>query len=381
MNLSLTREELLKPLQAVIGVVEKRQTLPILSNVHIAIKEHEQELAITASDLEVEVQARETLKQQTSDLTGSATKVITVPGRKLMDICRSLPEDSNIHLSLDQDKLIIRCGRSRFSLTTLPATDFPLLKESESATEFAIDQKSLRYLASRTHFAMAQQDVRYYLNGMLLEINDGNIKTVATDGHRLALNAVPSSIINNAFLQVILPRKGVSELLRLIDDNADEITVQISNNYARLIGKNFTFTSKLIDGRFPDYEKVLPRGGDKVVIVDREYFKQALSRASILSNEKFRGVRLQLKPGMLKIFANNPEQEEAEEEISIDYNGSELEIGFNVSYLLDVLNNLHSSQAKMTFGDSKSSLLIEEYEEGSDAGESSSLFVVMPMML
>lgn len=378
MNLSLSREFLLEPLQAVIGVVEKRQTLPILSNVHIAIKN--QEIELTASDLEVELRARKQFDAQS--LTELEPKNITVPGRKLMDICRSLPEGSNIQLSLDQDKLTIRCGRSRFSLTTLPASDFPLLKESESATEFSINQKSLIYLASRTHFAMAQQDVRYYLNGMLLEINDGNVKTVATDGHRLALNAVPSSIINNAFLQVILPRKAVSELMRLIDENEEEITVQISNNYARITGHNFTFTSKLVDGRFPDYEKVLPRGGDKIVIVNREHFKQALSRASILSNEKFRGIRLQLKAGLLKIFANNPEQEEAEEEMSINYNGSELEIGFNVSYLLDVLNNINSSSVRMTFGDSKSSVLMEEYEEGdNNGGESSSLFVVMPMML
>lgn len=368
MNIRMPRETLLNPLSAVIGVVERRQTLPILSNVYLAIKD--KKLLLTATDLEVELQARIDV-----EYTGDPIE-ITVPGRKLMDICRSLPEGSQIELTQDKEKIILRSGRSRFTLTTLPAADFPLLRENDGSAQFTIGQKDLRYLTQRTYFAMAQQDVRYYLNGMLLEINDGTIRTVATDGHRLSLNAVAAPVINNAFVQVILPRKGVIELMRLLEEADSEVAVQVSNNHVRIIGADFTFISKLIDGRFPDYEKVLPKGGDKTITVDRDVLKNALTRASILSNEKFRGIRLQLRSGLLRVFANNPEHEEAEEEISLDYNQEDLEIGFNVTYLLDILNTMNTPEVKLTFSDAKSSILVEEH-----GVDSNSLFVVMPMML
>lgn len=370
MNLTIQRETLLKPINAVIGVVERRQTLPILANIYLSIEG--QELKMIATDLEVELQSRITLDQAVA-----APIKLTIPGRKLADICRSLPEQADIELIYEQDKLLLRSGRSRFTLTTLPAADFPLQREAEQGIEFTLEQKNLRYLTQRTHFAMAQQDVRYYLNGMLLDISHNAVKAVATDGHRLSYNTVPINIDSEtAPYQVILPRKAVIELMRLLDDSDQPVAVQLSNNYVRIKGLDFTFTAKLIDGRFPDYEKVLPRGGDKSILVDRELFKQALTRASILSNEKFRGIRVHLKPGMLKISANNPEHEEAEEEISLDYQKDELETGFNVTYLLDVLNILQQPEVKITFSDGKNSILIEEPEGGGN-----SLFVVMPMML
>jgi DNA polymerase-3 subunit beta len=368
MSTSLQREELLNPLQRVIGVVEKRQTMPILGNVYLHIDD--KQLAITASDLEVELQARSSLQKSSSRLE------ITVAGRKLVDICRALPEQSTLELVVEKDKLLIRCGRSRFSLATLPTKDFPLFNANQTTPGFSIEQKNLRHLTERTAFAMAQQDVRYYLNGMLLEISEGEIKAVATDGHRLALNTLAAPVINNELLQVILPRKGVLELMRLLQDNMDEVAVEINNNHVRIVGKDFTFTSKLIDGRFPEYEKVLPNNGNKIIILEREVLKQALLRASILSNEKFRSIRVQLQPDVLRITANNPELEEAEEEISIDYKQEALEMGFNVAYLLDILNTLESNEVKITFGDATSSILIEEHDS-----DKNGLFVVMPMLL
>ena len=305
MEIQIQRENLLKPLQAVMGVVERRQTMPILANVCLAVKE--QQLSITASDLEVELQARVNLESPLN-FVGE----ITIPGKKFMDICRSLPEQSAMTLIQEKDKMIVRSGKSRFSLSTLPADDFPLVKNiKQGSVEFAINQKDLRYLIQRTHFAMAQEDVRYYLNGMLLEINNGMIKTVATDGHRLALNALALPVMNTAFMQVILPRKGVLELMRLLEDSDAEVTIQISQNHVCVKGDDFTYISKLVDGRFPDYDKVIPKNGDKIVILERDILKQALLRVAILSNEKIRGVCLQLQENVLRIFANNPELEEA----------------------------------------------------------------------
>ncbi len=226
---------------------------------------------------------------------------------------------------------------------------------------------------------MAQQDVRYYLNGMLLEVNQGNIRTVATDGHRLALNNTGSPVMNNALVQVIIPRKGIIELMRLLENHDTEVTVFVGSNHVRIHGTEFTFTSKLVDGRFPDYEKVLPRLGDKNILVERQILKEALVRASILSNEKFRGVRIQLRSGLLRITANNPEQEEAEEIIHLDYQGDDLDIGFNVNYLLDILNTVDSEKIKLSFTDSNSSVLVEESDNSQHAAQST--FVVMPLRL
>lgn len=369
MNLTIQREAILKPLQLVIGVVERRQTMPILANVLLTAEE--QNLLLTATDLEVEVVGRAILDQPVKEAAQ-----ITVPGRKLMDICRALPGQAMIDLFRDKERVILRSGSSRFVLATLPAVDFPALGSSEGQLEFSIPQKELQTLLQRTSFAMAQQDVRYYLNGMLLEINAGIIRAVATDGHRLALNTMSSPLTGNTFVQVIAPRKGIVELLRLLDNAETEVRVAIASNHVRIQSTAFTFTSKLIDGRFPDYERVLPKNGDKILMLDREIFKEALSRASILSNEKIRGIRLQLRQGFLRVLANNPEQEEAEEIINVDYQGDDLDIGFNINYLLDVLNTLHSATIKLTLGDANSSMLVEEVD-----GDGKSFFVVMPLKL
>jgi DNA polymerase-3 subunit beta len=367
MKLSISRDQLLKPLQQVCGVVEKRQTLPVLANVLLNVDGGK--LTLTGTDLEVELIAQ-------AELTGEFTEGdITVPARKLLDICKSLPSSAEIELRLDGQKLTLKSGKSRFTLTTLPATEFPNLEEGIGAFNFSISQKALRKLIDKTAFAMAQQDVRYYLNGMLFEVSNGRLRTVSTDGHRLAMCDAGASTEGDDWMQVIVPRKGVHELARLLVDEDGDVTLTLGTNHIRANVGNVTFTSKLIDGKFPDYERVLPKGGDKSILANREELKQALQRTSILSNEKYRGVRLQLTPDLLRVQANNPDQEEAEEDVTVEYAGSTLEIGFNVQYLLDVLNVLETPSAKLILGDANSSALLQ------DADSALALYVVMPMRL
>ncbi|MFC0710859.1 DNA polymerase III subunit beta [Azorhizophilus paspali] len=367
MHFTIQREALLKPLQLVAGVVERRQTLPVLSNVLLVVEK--QQLSLTGTDLEVELVGRVPLEEN------AEPGEITVPARKLMDICKSLPTDTLIDIRLDEQKLLIKAGRSRFSLSTLPASDFPTTEEGVGSLTFSLGQSKLRRLIERTSFAMAQQDVRYYLNGMLLEMNGGVLRAVATDGHRLALCSMQSGIEHADRHQVIVPRKGILELARLLTDQDGEVSIVLGQHHIRATTGEFTFTSKLVDGKFPDYERVLPRGGDKKVFGDRQLLREAFSRTAILSNEKYRGIRLQLASGLLKIQANNPEQEEAEEEVAVDYSGDALEIGFNVSYLLDVLGVMSAEQVCLTLSDSNSSALLQE------ADNDDSAYVVMPMRL
>lgn len=369
MRLNLSRETLLKPLQLVIGVVERKQTMPILSNV--LLKAEGSILSFTGTDLEVEL-----VGQTAFEHNAPEAHKITVPGRKLMDICRALPENSPIELFREKEKIILRSGRSRFTLSTLPAEDFPSVEKHDDQISFSLSQRQLYCLLQRTYFAMAQQDVRYYLNGLLLEVYPDRLRAVATDGHRLATNAVPISTTLEQRLQIIIPRKGVLELLRLLVSSDDPATVTISNNHIRVATTDFIFTSKLLEGRFPDYERVIPKGSDKFVTIDRDLLKQALYRAAILCNEKFKGVRFELRPGLLRISTNNPEQEAAEEEISIDYTQSDLDIGFNVNYLLDILNTLDPGTVRLAFSDSNNSVLIEQPDNIEDG-----TFVVMPMRL
>jgi DNA polymerase-3 subunit beta len=300
---------------------------------------------------------------------------ITVPARKLMDICKSLPSDALIDIRVDEQKLLVKAGRSRFTLSTLPANDFPTVEEGPGSLTFNLVQSKLRRLIERTSFAMAQQDVRYYLNGMLIEVQTGILRAVATDGHRLAMCSMEADIEHEGKHQVIVPRKGILELARLLTEQDGEVSIVLGQHHIRATTGEFTFTSKLVDGKFPDYERVLPRGGDKLVVADRQGLREAFSRTAILSNEKYRGIRLQLAAGLLKIQANNPEQEEAEEEIAVDYNGSALEIGFNVSYLLDVLGVMTTEQVRLILSDSNSSALVQE------ADNDDSAYVVMPMRL
>lgn len=367
MHFTIQREALLKPLQLVAGVVERRQTLPVLSNVLLVVEG--QQLSLTGTDLEVELVGRVTLEDS------AEPGEITVPARKLMDICKSLPSDALIDIRVDEQKLVLKAGRSRFTLSTLPANDFPTVGEGPGSFTFNLIQSKLRRLIERTSFAMAQQDVRYYLNGMLIEVQTGVLRAVATDGHRLAMCAMEAAIENTEKHQVIVPRKGILELARLLTEQDGEVAIVLGQHHIRATTGEFTFTSKLVDGKFPDYERVLPRGGDKLVIGDRQALREAFSRTSILSNEKYRGIRLQLASGQLKIQANNPEQEEAEEEVAVDYNGGSLEIGFNVSYLLDVLGVMTTEQVRLILSDANSSALVQE------AGNDDSSYVVMPMRL
>ena len=367
MKFVISRDALLKPLNLVAGVVERRQTLPILANVLLVLDG--EWLSITGTDLEVELVGRVHM-----DNPGEPGE-ITVPARKLVDICKSLPEGSDIEFSAAEGKVTVKSGRSRFTLSTLPARDFPNVEDSLGTHQFTIRQGQLKRLIDRTAFAMAQQDVRYYLNGMLWELKEKQLRVVATDGHRLAMCTLSEPVEVDGDTQVILPRKGVLELGRLLLDESADIAIVIGSNHIRATTLDFTFTSKLVDGKFPDYQRVLPRSPDKIIIGSRLDLRQAFTRAAILSNEKYRGVRLKLTENNLEIVANNPEQEQAEETVAVDYHGDALEVGFNVSYLLDVLGVLSGEQIKISLADPNSSALVEESEAGD------SLYVVMPMRL
>jgi DNA polymerase-3 subunit beta len=367
MKFTMHRENLLKPLQAVQGVVERRQTLPILANFLLTIEDGR--LSVTGTDMELELVA-------STELPDAEAGEVTVPARKLVDICRSLPADAEIHLEVDGERARVRSGRSRFTLATLPAVDYP---SSDSLTgEFRVTVKEggFRRLLELTHFAMAHQDVRYYLNGLLLDIGEGLLRAVATDGHRLAIAEIPVET-GDMVRQVIVPRKGISELLRLLGSGDEEVIIDVGSNAIQITLPEVRLTSKLIDGKFPDYRRVVPKGedSDKRVVVDRERVRQALTRAAILSNDKYRAVRLCLGPNVLRVVANNPEQEEAEDEVEVVYQGEELEIGFNVSYLIDALTALPGEEAEIHLGDSSSSCLI------TPKGEGNCQYVVMPMRL
>lgn len=368
MKFEVLRDALLVPLQAVAGVVERRQTMPILANLLLSVGQGT--LTITGSDLEVELAAR------TPKIDSGEDGEITVPARKLLDICRALPEGQKVSVHLDNDKLIVRGGRSRFTLITLPAADFPVVEDIRVQRNFSIPGAKLRDLFSHTAFSMAQQDVRYYLNGLLIENSDNRLRVVATDGHRLALCDLEQPLPGTGEKQqIILPRKGVIELQRLLGDMEEAVQIQVGTNHFRVELANARFTSKLIDGRFPEYDRVLPKNGDKILTAETKSLHEALTRAAILSNEKYRGVRLQLTENHLKVLAHNPEQEEAEDEIEVGYKGESLEIGFNVTYLLDALNALSSVQVQISFTDANSSCLI------SSPGNEYCRYVVMPMRL
>lgn len=367
MRFTISREVLIKPLQLVAGVVERRHTLAVLANVLVSVKNGQ--LSLIGSDAEIEIVAKLPVD------SGIELGETTVPAKKFLDICKSLPDGSSIDFSYDNNKVLVKSGRSKFTLSTLPASDFPLMKASEDDMSFHCQQKELRRLIDRTSFAMAQQDVRYYLNGMLWEVRADSLRAVATDGHRLAMCTRPLATDVVGLKQAILPRKAVLELSRLLSDNEEMAEVALGDSNIRVSIGGFTFTSKLVDGKFPDYERVLPVGGDKVVAGNRDDFKQAFVRTAILSNDKYRGVRFIVENGVLTITANNPEQEEAEEQVFVDYEGDVLEVGFNVSYLLDVTQVIEADSMTLTMADNNSSALIQ------DPTNNDSLYVVMPMRL
>lgn len=365
MKITAAREDLLAPLQSVIGVVERRQTMPILANVLLSARESR--LSVTGTDLEVELVASQTVTvQQPGD--------VTVPGRKLLDICRALPEKASVSLATEADRATLRAGRSRFTLSSLPAADFPVVEEIHPQQHVTVPRAALRRLIDKTHFSMAQQDVRYYLNGMLLEADGKVLRTVATDGHRLALCETALEAPSQTPQQVIVPRKGVLELQRLLAGDG-ELELAVGTNHVQARIGDIRFISKLIDGRFPEYSRVVPAGPSKIIEADRELLRQSFQRTAILSNEKYRGIRLTLRSGLLTIQAHNPEQEEAEDQLEVGYSGDDLEIGFNVSYLLDALSALEGEKVEIGLTDPNSSCLIRA------PGGGDTKYVVMPMRL
>ncbi|MBU1628979.1 MAG: DNA polymerase III subunit beta [Gammaproteobacteria bacterium] len=368
MHFIIEREKLLKLIQLASGIVEKKQTLPILSNVLLALSDTK--LSITATDLEIELITYIEMDQSVE------AGEITVNARKLFDICKSLPEEAKIEFVTEKNWIKIKSGKSHFNLVTLPANEFPSVEESTWQLEFFLPEAILKTYLENCYFAMAQQDVRYYLNGMLFEIRDSQLKFIATNGHRMALGTCSNvDSLKGQSTQVIVPRKGVLELMRLLSEGESNITLKIGSNHLQVKTPDFLFMSKLIDGKFPDYSKGIPKTGDKVIYVEKESFKQALTRVAILSNEKYRGIRLLLSSGAIKIMTNNPEQEEAEEELAIDYQGPELEIGFNVNYLLDVCNVVRAENVKLTFSDINSCVVME------DPSQEDYIYFVMPMQV
>jgi DNA polymerase-3 subunit beta len=366
MKFSIQREDFLKPLQQVIGVVERRQTLPVLGNV--LLNANKKSVRLTATDLEVELQ---------SHVNVAVTEIgdITVPARKLLDICRTLPAEAQLDISVKKDRALVRSGKSRFTLSTLPATEFPVIDKIKSARKFSLQESALHGLIERTAFAMAQQDVRYYLNGLMLEPVRGTLRAVATDGHRLAMCELMADVGEGVDQQVIVPRKGIQELQRLLEQKDADVQVEIGSNHIRITTDELRFTSKLIDGRFPDYQRVMPKNADKRLLINRDLLRHALTRTSILSNEKYRGIRLELSENNIKIQAHNPEQEEAVEEIDANYDSDAIVIGFNVTYLLDVLNAINTDDVEMFLNDGNSSALINK------PGDENCRYVVMPMRL
>jgi DNA polymerase-3 subunit beta len=365
MKVTATREEILGPVQNVIGVVERRQTMPVLSNVLLSARNNR--LSVTGTDLEVELVS-------TVTITVGAPGDITVPGRKLLDILRSLPEGVSVTLASEADRVVVRAGRSRFTLSTLPAAEFPVVDEINPQQVLKLPQTAFRRLIDKTHFSMAQQDVRYYLNGMLLESEGGKLRAVATDGHRLALCETTLTERVTGKQQVILPRKGVLELQRMLGDEG-EVEFSIGTNHVRCQIGDIRFTSKLIDGRFPEYGRVIPSNANRVIDADRGILRQSLQRTAILSNEKYRGIRLNIKPNLLTLQAHNPEQEEAEDQLEVSYSGEEIEIGFNVTYLLEALSAIDTEHVNFALTDANSSCLITAAE--ADGAK----YVVMPMRL
>ncbi len=367
MRFSIQREVLLKPLQQVINVVERKQTMPVLGNLLTVIDADG--LQLTGSDSEVEMIARAAVADD------AVPGEITIPARKLFDITRALPDGSLMKFSLSGDRLGIQAGRSRFTLATLPASDFPSTESLDVVDKLQVSESVLRDLIEQSAFAMAVQDVRFFLNGLLFDINEKRLRCVATDGHRMAMSETVFDTGVNAARQMILPRKGVLELQRLLESGDRTITLELGRSHLRVSRDDVTFTSKLIDGRFPDYETVIPIGADLDAKIDRETLKAALQRAAILSNEKYRGVRFDFSPGQLRVMAHNPEQEEANEEIEANTSIDGISIGFNVMYLLDAINALRSESILFSLRDANSSALIREDANGL------SKHVIMPMRI
>lgn len=366
MKIQIGRNELLSALQSVLGVVERRQTLPVLAN--FLLEAEEDQLIVTGTDLEMQLVAR--IKVQ-----NLVPGKVTVPARKLFDLCRGLSEGAEISLESTGERITLKSGKSRFTLAGLKADEFPSMGPVVGGRSLVLKRSELKSLLDKTLFAMAQQDVRYYLNGLLIDGNSKRLRAVATDGHRLAFSERIGETGLTESVQAILPRKSVVELNRLLDNTDSEVVVVIGQGQAQVDIDVVRLTTKTIDGRFPDYERVIPDHGDKCVVADRETLRRSLARTAILSNEKFRGVRLQLSEGQLKLQTHNPEHEEAEEEVEVGYSGAALEIGFNVNYVLDALGVIPGVEVTIELKNSDSSGLIYQ------SNDPSSKYVIMPMRL
>lgn len=366
MNIQISRDTLLKPLISVASIVEKRHTLPILSNLLLEAKQDK--IYLTATDLEMQISLA-------IDSVAVGNFSTTIAAKKLLDICRSLPDSSEINMATNDSRITLKAGKSRFNLQTLPAADYPVMTKTQGVTTLVtIAQRQLKDLLKQVEFAMAQQDIRYYLNGLLFEVVDNRLNIVGTDGHRLSFT---STELNQNYekQEIILPRKTVIELIKLLDDSEEDVQVEMSSNQVNFNFSNIKLISKVIDGKFPDYNRVIPTGHQNTFSTERLSVLLAMQRASILSNEKYRGIRMVLSTNNLKLISTNSDQEEAEEELEIDYNGDSLDIGFNVTYLIDVLNNTSCDQVTFSFADANSSCLVtipnnKDYK-----------YVVMPMRI
>lgn len=370
MQFTISREALLKPLQRVASVAERRQAMPILANILVVVKN--QLLSLTATDLEIEMIVRIPLTM------GAQPGMVTIPGKKWMDICKALPEQANLTLELIDQKVILRSGRSRYTLACLEAENFPQIEESVGNVELAISQQVLKELLDFTAFSMAHQDVRYYLNGVFLSLRPDEIRMVATDGHRLATISLPLAINLPHPVGVIIPRKAVMEMQRLYGEGEEEIGLVVGKNHLRSITPQASFITKLIEGKFPDYQRVVPASGGHELEIAREPLRQALNRVCALFTDKFRGVGLQFNPGVLRIIAVTPDKDEVEDELEIAYQGESLEIGVNASYLLEYLNIIHSDTVQISFQDANQPILFKS-QLGKMNGQH--LYVVMPMRL
>jgi len=368
MLIRVSREQLLPAVAIISGVVERKQTLPILGN--FLIKVLDKRMLLIATDLEVEIRTVSVV-EECNDTTGWG---FTLPAKKFSDICRALPEGADLEIWVEEEKVIIRSERSRFTLAILPAEDYPSLDMATAELSFEIEEAIFKHLLERTAFSMAQQDVRYYLNGMLLELTPKRIRCVATDGHRLAMCEVGVEVGQDE-RQILLPRKAVLELVRLLGYSERTVSVEVSVGFCRFQIGATVFTTKLIDGKFPDYERVIPKNLDKMVLVGREDLKHGLTRVSILSNEKYKGIRLTFGVGMLHLQAHNPEQEDAQEDIEVEYQGNDVTIGFNVGYLGEILGAMDCEKVAIDFLDGGSSAVVRDLEDNSR------LYVVMPMRL
>ena len=366
MNIKIDRELLLTPLGNVSGIVEKRHALPILSN--LLLESQQGNLKFTATDLEMQISTHVKIEL-------SEDFQITTSAKKLFDITRALPEKSKIDIRIEENKIIVKAKKSRFNLQTLPPRDYPVMKkEEEGAVELKLSQKEFKGLLKQVDFAMAQQDIRYYLNGLLIEVKEKNINIVGTDGHRLSFTSLELKLPAKP-IQAIVPRKTIVELVKLLNDTDDPLEISFSKNQVNFKFNDIDLITKVIDGKFPDYSRVIPEGHNNVFNIDRVALLDSMLRASILSNDKYRGIRMAVEENNLKLVSNNSEQEQAEEELEIDYKGDKINIGFNVTYLIDVLTNIQSAQLTIAFKDSNSSCLV------TIPNNAKYKYVVMPMRI